>query len=246
MNTEEKSMRLQRYLAQCGIDSRRKCETHIAAGRVKVNGRIVTQQGVTVSAGDLVEFDGHPVRPPQTYCYYVLNKPPGYVCSNSDPEGRPLALDFLPREEGVRLFHVGRLDMYSEGLIIFTNDGEFANSVMHPSREVEKCYRVFTSAPVPDEQLEEFCRGVVVDGVQYVIETYMRKGPEELELVLKEGKNREIRNLFAHIGVGIRRLIRVRIGPVKIGVLSSGAYRSLTGEERSKLAPELQSRGKSQ
>jgi 23S rRNA pseudouridine2605 synthase len=232
-------VRLQVYLARSGIGSRRKCERYIAEGRVKVNGRTVTEQGSKVDQSDRVVFDGRPVRPVASCRYYALNKPPGYLCTNDDPEGRPLALELLPQEQGIRLFHVGRLDMYSEGLIFFTNDGAFANAVMHPSKEVEKSYDVRTSAGIPEERLREFRRGVVVDGVRYVIETYERIGAREVRLTLKEGKNREIRKLFSHLGLGIERLLRVRIGPVELGSLPSGQYRSLTERERTLLAPDI-------
>jgi 23S rRNA pseudouridine2605 synthase len=237
MSTGEKPMRLQLYLARSGVGSRRRCEGYIDAGRVAVNGETVQRQGVKVTSADRVEFDGRPVRPYGSYRYYALNKPPGYLCSNDDPEGRPLALDLLPKEEGVRLFHVGRLDMYSEGLIFFTNDGDFANAVMHPSGEVEKSYLVETSAHVPEESLVDFTRGVVVEGVRYVLERYERSGPRMIRLTLKEGKNREIRTLFSHLGVGIRRLIRERIGPVELGGLGPGEHRCLTEKERNLLAP---------
>jgi 23S rRNA pseudouridine2605 synthase len=194
---------------------------------------------VKVTSEDRVEFDGRPVEPRRLYRHYALNKPAGYLCANADPEGRKLALELLPRETGVRLFHVGRLDMYSEGLIFFTNDGDFAQAVMHPSREVPKRYRVSCNSPIPEDRLRDFCRGVVVDGVRYVIQTYEHIGEREVRLTLIEGKNREIRRLFAHIGVGIRRLVREQIGPVKLGQLASGEYRSLTREELSHLAPEL-------
>jgi 23S rRNA pseudouridine2605 synthase len=243
MSTENTPIRLQLYLARCGLGSRRKCEGYIDSGRIAVNGETVTRQGLKVTRADHVEFDGRPVKPSRAYRYYLLNKPPGYLCTNYDPEGRSLALELLPQEEGVRLFSVGRLDMYSEGLIIFTNDGEFANAVMHPSGEVEKSYLVQTSRDIAEEQLRNFTRGVVVEGVRYVVQTYERRGPREAVLTLTEGKNREIRNLLAHAGVGIRRLVRIRIGPVELGGLARGEYRSLTSRERDLLAPHQHSGG---
>jgi len=228
---ENKLLRLQVYLARCGIASRRKAEEYIAAGRVRVNGVPVTAAGTKVGPSDYVEFDGQVVVPEQEFRYLVLNKPPGYLCSNSDPEGRPLAVELLQPHFKERLFYVGRLDFMSEGLIFFTNDGDFALKVSHPSAEIEKEYRIDSLDQVSEIILRSYLQGITIENIRYRIRNYRRIDPYRFHVTLVEGKNREIRRLLAYSGIGIRSLTRVRIGPVQIEGLEGGNYRSLTREE---------------
>lgn len=224
-------IRLHVFMARSGVASRRRSEELIAEGRVRVNGKQVTEQGHTVEATDLVTVDGKPIRPTKRLVYVALHKPPQYLCSASDPEGRPLALDLLRPAYPMRLHSVGRLDFLSSGLMFFTNDGEFTRKVSHPSSEVEKEYLVRTGKPLPDELLERFVAGVEVEGVQYRIKSYRRKNSHSAYLVLVEGKNREIRRVFHHMNLDPKRVHRVRIGPVKLGDLPSGRFRALTARE---------------
>lgn len=224
-------MRLHVFLARSGIASRRKCEGLIAAGRVRVNDTVVTEQGTRVGPDDHVYFDGHEVHITRQKYYLALNKPAKVLCSNRDPAGRPLAVDFVRAEIPVRVFTVGRLDFLSTGLIFLTNDGEFADAVMHPTSGVEKEYVVETKDPVPKEVLEEYRHGLRVEETVYTLKSYEYKNARKVQLVLEEGKNREIREVFMARKITIKRLHRIRIGPVKLGALRPGAHRELTDRE---------------
>jgi 23S rRNA pseudouridine2605 synthase len=226
-----KTMRLQVYLAHAGAASRRASERLITSGRVEVNGRTVTELGVKVGPDDEVRLDGNPVRTETRRRYIALHKPPLYLCSSSDPQGRALALDLLPRDITERLYTVGRLDYRSSGLVLFTNDGDFAAGVGHPSREIEKEYYVEASGHIPDEVPSAFRRGIVIEGIRYRAESIERQGSRSLRIVLIEGKNREIRRVFSYFHLHPTKLHRIRIGPVRIGELGPGESRPLTEEE---------------
>lgn len=230
-NAQLNGTRLQVYLARCGLGSRRKNEEYIAAGRASVNGKTVTEPGTKVYPGDSVYFDGRPVEPESVHRYIALYKPPRFICSNSDPQYRPLAVDLLKPYYSERLHNVGRLDFMSEGLIFFTNDGNFTRIVSHPSSEIEKEYRVHCHDPVSAETLKDWMHGVRVEGTFYKIKTFRIINTHEILLTLVEGKNREIRTLFNAQGIDIKRLIRERIGPVTLKGLSPGSHRILSSEE---------------
>jgi len=223
-------LRLQVYLAHAGIASRRTAEKFIAEGRITVNGKKVTVPGEKVLPSDDIRFDGNPVKTESRLLYLVLNKPPLYISSSSDPQGRPLALDLLPpcRE---RLYSVGRLDYRSSGLIIFTNDGNFAAMIGHPRADIEKEYMVESSIPIQNRTIEEFARGLLIDGILYRARSIERTGNKSLRVVLVEGKNREIRRVFSHFHLHLENLQRVRIGPVRLGELKEGESRPLTDKE---------------
>jgi 23S rRNA pseudouridine2605 synthase len=227
----EKAPRLQVYLARAGLASRRRAEELIAAGRVRINGKVTDVPGEKVLPGDTVLLDGRPVQPEARLRYLALHKPPGYICSSSDPQGRPLALELLPPGIRERLYSVGRLDLRSSGLILFTNDGDFAARVSHPSAGLEKEYLVETSAPVPDSVIDSFTRGLVVEGERYQAREIGRTGPKKLRICLIEGKNREIRRVFSYFHLHPLRLHRVRIGPVELGDLAEGVSRPLEKTE---------------
>ncbi|MDR0377900.1 MAG: rRNA pseudouridine synthase [Spirochaetaceae bacterium] len=224
-------MRLQVYLAHAGAASRRASERLIVSGRVTVNGQKAAELGIKVGAGDEVRLDGVLVKIETRRRYIVLHKPPLYLCSSSDPQGRDLALSLLPQDIAERLYTIGRLDYRSSGLVLFTNDGDFAASVSHPSREIEKEYLVEASGHIPDEVPEAFCRGIVIEGVRYKARSIERLGSRTLRIVLIEGKNREIRRIFSHFHLHPAKLLRVRIGPVRIGGLRPGESRPLTEAE---------------
>ena len=227
---EDMPLRLQVFLAHAGIASRRTSEEFIAQGRVSVNGKIIAIPGEKVFPGDEVRFDGKIVEAETRLYHLVLNKPPLYICSSSDPQGRPLALDLLPHCPE-RLYNVGRLDYLSSGLILFTNDGDFAARAGHPRAEIEKEYLVESSVPIPDRAVEEFARGLIIDGTLYRARKIEKTGMKSLRVILVEGKNREIRRVFSHFHLHPEKLIRIRIGPVGIGDLKEGESRPLTKEE---------------
>jgi 23S rRNA pseudouridine2605 synthase len=233
-------MRLQVFLAHAGIASRRAAETLIGQGKITVNGELISTPGFKVLPGDDVRFEGKSVKIESRLLYLVLNKPPLYICSSSDPQGRPLALDLLPaygesdEESGtprIRLYNVGRLDYLSSGLIIFTNDGDFAAHLGHPRAEIEKEYLIDSTVPIPDRVLGEFENGVIIEGILYRARCIERTGRKSIRVVLIEGKNREIRRVFSHFHLHPQRLQRIRIGPVKLGLLKEGESRPLTAGE---------------
>ncbi|MBI9100816.1 MAG: rRNA pseudouridine synthase [Spirochaetales bacterium] len=226
----EEGLRLQVYMARCGIGSRRKCEEYIADGRVKVDGRTMMKKGCRIT-DEKVSFDGRNIYPVTEMKYFALNKPTGYLCTSSDPEGRPLALDLLKDVYSGRLYNVGRLDFMSSGLIFFTNDGNFTKKVSHPSAQIEKEYVVETKEKIEKEFLEACKKGIIVKGVNYKIDRWEYKTPFKVKLILVEGKNREIRNLFMSQNMKIKKLHRIRIGGVRITGIPTGQYRFLTKKE---------------
>jgi len=225
--SENHGLRLQVYLAHAGLASRRAAEEFIAQGRVSVNGVVISEQGSRVFPGDTVLLDGKEARTEKRLVYLALNKPPGYICSSSDPQGRPLALELLPGEVKERLYNVGRLDFMSCGLIFFTNDGDFAARLGHPKAGIEKEYIVEATGHIPDELIEAFEKGISIEGVHYKARAVERLGSRVIRVVLVEGKNREIRRVFSHFHLHPFRLRRTRIGPVKLGELPEGESRAL-------------------
>jgi len=230
------TIRLQVYLAHSGVASRRAAEQVILSGRVTVNGAVVTEMGSKVKESDTICVDGKQVKPEDHQRYVVLNKPSGYVCSLSDEKGRPVAADILKTNYAERLYNIGRLDMYSAGALLFTNDGQFASIVGHPSAEIEKEYIVEASLPFRDEVVNAFAKGIRVDNVFYKCRTAERLSSRRLRIVLIEGKNREIRKVLENFGVRVKSLIRVRIGPVSLGELKYGEFRELTASEIAELS----------
>ena len=222
--------RLQVFLARSGVASRRAGERLIEAGRVTVNGQLVVTQGSKVGHGDRVAVDGREVTATVEPVYLALHKPPGYLCSNRDPANRPLARGLLPAAAG-RLFHVGRLDLASQGLILFTNAGQLAVRATHPRFGVEKEYDVLTDRSVPDAVLEEYRAGCRIEGVTYRLSSYRLDPGRRVTLTLTEGRNREIRRVLGNAGLEVRRLTRVRVGPVTLHGLAPGAWRPLTPRE---------------
>ena len=232
-NNQEKkeAVRLQAFLAHCGVASRRASEQIILDGRVAVNGIVVTELGSKVTADDKVTVDGNQVYLEEKKRYVMLNKPAGFVCSASDEKGRQVAADLLRDAYKERLYNVGRLDMYSKGMILFTNDGEFARILSHPSSQLEKEYIVETSQDIPEDFPERFERGIRVDNVFYKCKRCEILKPRKVKIVLIEGKNREIRTVLEAAGIGTRSLVRVRIGNVHLDQLKPGEHRDLTDRE---------------
>ncbi|UTC75466.1 rRNA pseudouridine synthase [Treponema sp. OMZ 792] len=224
-------IRLQVYLARCGVASRRASENLILNGRVSVDGKIVTELGTKVSGTEKICFDGKQIFPEAEKRYILLNKPEGYVCSLADEKDRPIAASLLKDIYTERLYNIGRLDMLSGGAIIFTNDGDFSARVEHPSSEIEKEYEVLTVFEYPDEVLQKFLRGVRIEGVFYKALSAERLAKNKMRIVLIEGKNREIRRVLKFFNIKIKKLTRVRIGCVYLSDLPPGKHRPLTPEE---------------
>jgi 23S rRNA pseudouridine2605 synthase len=187
--------------------------------------------GTKVGEGDVVLFDGKPVLPESRLLYLALNKPSGYICTSSDPQGRPLALSLLPSSIKERLYSVGRLDFLSCGLIFFTNDGKFAGFLGHPGSGLEKEYIVEATGVIPDAVAEAFNAGITIDGEHYRAKSAEKTGRKTLRIVLVEGKNREIRRVFSHFHLHPAVLRRIRVGTVLLDKLPEGSSRPLTDNE---------------
>jgi 23S rRNA pseudouridine2605 synthase len=224
-------VRLQKVLAQAGVGSRRACEELIVAGRVEVDGRRVTELGVRIDPRrSVVHVDGVRVQVDSSLVYLVLNKPLGVVSAMSDPQGRPNLGDFVANREE-RLFHVGRLDADTEGLVLLTNDGELAHRLSHPSYEVPKTYLVEVSGPVPRDLGKRLRAGIELEDGTARVDSFKvvdaRPGKALLELVLHDGRNRVVRRLLAAAGSPVEQLVRTQIGPIRLGDLRSGRTRVL-------------------
>lgn len=232
-------IRLQKYLAMCGIASRRSAEKVILEGRVAVNGEIITEMGVQVDENsDTVTVDGLIIHPEEEKHYIAYNKPIGEVTTVSDPEGRATVMDkFL--DYPVRLFPVGRLDYDSEGLLLLTNDGDMMNRVLHPSHEVIKTYWTKVSNHVSQEEIRALRKGVMVDGklTSPASVRLIRENTFDTVLLIgiHEGRNRQVRKMAEAIGHKVVSLRRVGFGPVSLGDLPTGMWRPLTKEEISNL-----------
>ena len=235
-NSENNGLiRLQVFLSHCGVASRRASEQIILDSRVSVNGKIITSLGTKVSYDDEVLVDGKRIFPEEKKRYILMYKPKGYVCSSKDERGRLCALDLLSEKYSERLYNVGRLDMFSQGLLIFTNDGDFTSKLSHPSSELEKEYIVDSSQDLPDDLAEKFEKGIRVEGVFYKCKQAQKIKPRRMRVILIEGKNREIRKAFSSENVHIRRLVRIRIGNISAGNMKPGDFRELTESEVSSL-----------
>ena len=228
-------IRIQKMIADSGVCSRRKAEELISRGRVRLNGHPV-KLGDKCGYKDIITIDGERLNIPRkkSFRYIMMNKPRGYVTTVSDDLDRRCVMDLLEDVED-RVYPVGRLDRNSEGLLLFTNDGEFANSIMHPSRHISKTYRVTVRPDISDEQLVQLSEGVVIDGKKTLPATVIVKTKEPGRVVLlmtiKEGRNRQIRKMCEAVGLEVARLRRISIGPIKLGMLKPGAYRDLSAEE---------------
>ena len=233
-------MRLQKYMAMCGVAARRKCEEIIAAGRVAVNGAVVTQMGTQVEEGDRVTLDGQLITPEARKRYILYHKPAGEVTTVSDDKGRETVMDrFSDFPE--RIYPVGRLDYDSEGLLLLTNDGELAQRLTHPSCEVDKTYLARVTGNPTGEELERLRRGVFMEGDE------RRTYPADVRVVrdeslysdvlvtIHEGRNRQVRRMFDAVGHRVLLLRRVRFGPLELGALRRGEWRELTDAEIERL-----------
>lgn len=241
------TMPLQKYLARAGIDSRRKCENHIRAGRVSVDGSIVTEMGVRVIPGvNEVLFDGSPVVLGDEKVVLMLNKPAGYVTTMSDEWGRPTAADLVPCDKYPGLFAVGRLDQDTTGLLLFTNDGELCQRLLHPTHHVDKTYEALVSGIPSEDQLNELRKGglIIANRPIQPAEVEMascdrKKNRAMLRITIHEGRKRQVRKMCKAIHHSVIHLHRCSFGPLVLGRLPEGEWRALSPEELSALRAVL-------
>lgn len=229
-----KDTRLQKMLADCGVASRRKAEEMIQAGLVTVNGETAHIGDKVDPRRDRVAVKGRPVQPRSKNVYIMLHKPRGYITTMSDEMGRRCVAE-LVKEIPERIYPVGRLDRDSEGLLLMTNDGAFANKIVHPSMHVPKVYRVTIRPSITEDQLTQMSVGMEIDGEKTLPASVrvleQQQGRVVLEIVLQQGRNRQIRKMCEQLGLEVARLKRIAMGPVKLGMLQPGQYRELTKEE---------------
>lgn len=236
---DQQGTRLQKVMAQAGVGSRRVCEDMIEAGRVQVNDKRVAEQGMRVDPlTDIIKVDGMRIQTNDTLVYMALNKPVGMLSTMSDELGRPCVGDILEgRNE--RLFHVGRLDAESEGLLLLTNDGDLAHRLMHPSYEIEKTYLAEVSGPVARDVGRRLRAGVELEDGIAKVDDFKLVGSDSrrvmIEITLHEGRKHIVRRMLDFVGHPVERLVRTRVGPVYLGTLRTGNLRRLTPEEISKL-----------
>ncbi len=228
------TMRINKYIAAAGIASRRGADELIAAGKVKVNGAVLTEPGRDIGPDDVVEVRGKVIGGLEKPVYYALNKPAGYISSARDEHGRPTVLNLLT-DVTARVFPVGRLDYETTGLLLLTNDGELSNRITHPSRKVFKTYRAVINGSLSQEQLWRLRKGVDIGG--YVTapayaEILEQQGDASLvEIKISEGRNRQVRKMFEAVGFRVLALQRTAVGEIKLGRLKEGTYRKLSPQE---------------
>lgn len=228
-------MRINKYLASTGLASRRKCEEYVLAERVSVNGKVIVDLAFDVSENDEVKVDGKLVTLPEEYTYLMMHKPKGYLTTVTDDRDRKTVMDLLPKEFKM-LRPIGRLDYNSEGLLLFSNDGNVAQKIMRPNKKVVKTYSVKVEGEVTKEDADQMMKGVeLIDGTKFkecvvsIVEVKDRK--TKLEVQITEGKNREIRKIFDKFGYNVIFLKRVSIGQIKLGGLTRGTCRLLKPKE---------------
>ena len=233
-------IRLQKYMADCGVASRRKCEEYILQGKVKVNGKIVSELGTKViPSKDVVEFEGKNIKAEENLVYILLNKPIGYVTTTDDQFGRDDVLDLVKVRE--RIVPVGRLDMYTSGALILTNDGDFVYKVTHPKHEINKTYTVTLKGIITKEEVEQIQKGVDIgDYITKPAKVKILKTDEEkqisrLEITIHEGKNRQVRRMCEAVGRKVLALHRTKIGQITVKDIPLGKWRFLRKEEIKKL-----------
>ena len=226
-------MRLQKFMAQCSVASRRACEEIILQGRVKVNGETVTQLGTQVQEGDKVELDGKRLTLTSKRTYIMLNKPDKVVSTSADPEGRKTVLDCVGSKE--RLYPVGRLDYHTEGLILLVNDGDVAYHLTHPKFEIEKEYIAVIAEDISREEVLKLQSGVIIDGEKTapakVQVQEITDHTTTLSVIIHEGRNRQVRKMFEAVGKKVLHLTRIRQGNLALGSLKTGEWRYLTAKE---------------
>ena len=228
-------MRLNKYMASCGVASRRACDEIILEGRVRVNAVVVKKLGAQVDENnDIVAVDGKAIRIKGPFRYFMLNKPKGYITTVSDPQGRKTVMELLPEMEA-RLFPIGRLDYNTSGLLLFSNDGDLAQKLTHPSFEFGKTYIAVVEGDVNEPELEKLRKGIDIGGfvTSNAQASVLKKfdGQSEVKLTIHEGKNRQVRRMFEALNMKVKSLKRIAIGKLSLGSLPEGECRELTEEE---------------
>ncbi len=234
-----RTIRLQKYLAECGLASRRKAELLISEGSVSVDGKIITEMGYKLDPElQEVRYRGELVRRKKKHTYILLNKPRGYVTTMSDPQGRPIVTSLI-KDLDVRVFPVGRLDIDTEGALILTDDGELAHKILHPSHESNKTYEVLVKGLVSRGKIRKLEQGIEIDGRKTwpaKISKAVTQGPaSRLVITIHEGRKRQVRKMFEAVGHPVINLKRIAYGQLRLGSLPSGSYRYLSPEELKKL-----------
>ena len=231
-------VRLQKFLAESGVASRRKSEELIEQGKVKVNGKVAIIGDKIDPKKDTVTVNGKKIVKTKTFTYVVLHKPRGFITTMSDEKDRKCVAELIKDVEG-RVYPVGRLDKDSEGMLLFTNDGAFANAMTHPTKHVPKTYRVTVRPSISEEQITALTQGVIIEDRKTspaeVRVITKEEGRVVLEIILYEGRNRQIRKMCEEVGLEVARLKRTQIGSIKLGMLKQGAWRHLTEDEVRKL-----------
>jgi 23S rRNA pseudouridine2605 synthase len=232
MNSSPPKNRLSKFLAAAGVASRRHCEELIFDGRVTVNGVVILQPQTMVNEKDHICVDGKKIQSAEAKVYYILNKPPGYVCTAKKTGHSRIVLDLF-QDVPYRLFTVGRLDKDTQGLLLVTNDGHFANEVIHPSADIHKEYLAKTDSEISADHLAAISNGTLVEGifVKPIRVTKVRRGT--LKVTISEGKKREVRMLLDAAGLKVKELTRIRIGGLHLGPLPVGSWREMTDKEKS-------------
>lgn len=227
-------MRLNKFIAEHGIASRRKADVLIEEGKVRINGAVMRTLGYDVQEGDKVIVNGIPLGDSAKRVYYLLNKPRGYITSMEDPQGRPIVIDLMT-DVAERVFPVGRLDYDTSGLLILTNDGELSQRLMHPKHEIEKSYQALVKGRISDEKIRRLEKGVDIGG--YLTKPAKlrvlqdKENSSLLEITIKEGRNRQVRKMFKAVGYPVIELKRISIGEIRLGRLLEGHYRKLSTQE---------------
>ncbi|MDK9705865.1 MAG: rRNA pseudouridine synthase [Desulforhopalus sp.] len=232
-------VRLQKYLAQCGVASRRRAEELISEGLISVDGKVVTEMGITINPdSSIVTFAGKLVKAKEPLVYYLLNKPRGYVTTLSDPQGRPIVTSLI-KGAGVRLFPVGRLDLDTEGALILTNDGQLAQQIQHPSNETNKTYEALVKGNPSKEKIELLRIGVELDGKLTSparVTAIASQGPNcKMKITIHEGRKRQVKKMFSLIGHPVLHLKRIAYGKLTLGHLPVGSYKQLNSADLKKI-----------
>lgn len=228
--------RLQKYIASTGLCSRRKAEEFIQKGKIKVNGKVITELGFKVSENDIVEYNNKIIKKEEKLEYIIINKPLGYITTNDEQFDRPKVIDLIKTKN--RLVSAGRLDMYTTGALIFSNDGEFINQITHPSNNITKTYNVTVRKRVSDSKIKELRDGVILDDGYKTRKAEVKilkydeyKDLTRIQITLTEGKNRQVRRMFEAVNLDITALHRAKIGNIVINDLKRGEYRHLNSDE---------------
>jgi 23S rRNA pseudouridine2605 synthase len=228
-------IRLNKYIAQAGVASRRRADELIAQGKVRINGKTVRELGTMVAPGDRVDVSGTPIKPVDEAAYLVVHKPPGVMTTMRDPQGRRTVAQLVPKGMP-RVVPVGRLDYDTAGVLLMTNDGDLSNRLLHPRYGVEKLYRATIAGRLTSEEVKRLNDGVTLDGGEQaagakIRVVSVRAGSSVVDITVHEGRNRQVRRMFEALGHSVRDLIRLRFGPIALGDLPLGHTRSLTPKE---------------